>query len=148
LCIDGVSRSALYAKARCSASIGLGPHRAINYPLSMSLLASYLLTLRKQRGLSQPQLAVLLDLTAIALSRFESVSRRPSAELLIGAEVIFGRSPRAVFPAFYRETERAILERTRAQYEQLRSSPDSSARKRLKVLAEIIERAEHSRLNV
>ena len=77
-------------------------------------LPSYLHTLRKQWGMSQADLAALFDLTPSALSRFENLSRRPSVDLVIGAEVIFGHSAKEVFPAMYREIERDIVDQARA----------------------------------
>jgi transcriptional regulator with XRE-family HTH domain len=72
-------------------------------------LPSYLHTLRKRWGLSQPELAALLDVTASALSRFEKRSRRPTAELIVAIEVIFGHSAKDVFPAFYQCVEHEVI---------------------------------------
>ena len=83
------------------------------------LLPSYLHTLRKQWGLSQPDLASLLGITASALCRFENLSRRPTAELIIGAEVIFGHGAKEVFPALYRDIERDIVNRAKARHKRL-----------------------------
>lgn len=112
------------------------------------LLPSYLHTLRKQWSLSQPDLASLLGVTGSALSRFENLSRRPTAELIIGAEVIFGHSAKDVFPAFYRDVERTIVDRARAQYERLESDTDPVTREKLRLLTEIFERASQSTLDV
>jgi len=112
------------------------------------LLPSYLHKLRKQWGLSQPDIASLLGVTGSALSRFENLSRRPNAELLIGAEVIFGHGARDVFPAFYRDIERTIVGRARAQHDRLESKADPASREKLRLLSEIIERASQSTLNV
>jgi transcriptional regulator with XRE-family HTH domain len=111
-------------------------------------LPSYLHTLRKQRGLSQPDLASLLGVTGSALCRFENLSRRPTAELVIAAEVIFGHGPKDVFPGFYRNIERTIVDRARAQHDRLESKTDPAARVKLRLLAEIIERASQATLNI
>ena len=112
------------------------------------LLPSYLHTLRKRAGLSQPDLAALLDLTASALCRFENLSRRPTAELFVGTEVIFGHAAKDVFPGFYHDIEREIVNRARAQFARLESKVDSASREKLRFLADIIERASQINLKV
>lgn len=111
-------------------------------------IPSYLHTLRKRSGLSQPELASLFDLTASALSRFENLSRRPSVDLLIGAEVIFGGTAREVFPALYLEIERDIVERARALHGRFAAMKDRAARAKERFLAEIIERLSQATLGL
>lgn len=111
-------------------------------------LPTYLHTLRKQWGLSQAELATLFDLTPSALSRFENRSRQPSGELIVATEVIFGHSAKDVFPAFYHEIEREVLERARVAYQRLESTHDPVAHQKLRFLTEIIERANQATLNV
>ncbi len=105
------------------------------------LLPSYLHTLRKQWGLSQPDLASLLGVTGSALCRFENLSRRPSAEMIVGAEVLFGHSAKDVFPAFYHDIERTIVDRASAEHDLLASKTDAASREKLRFLTEIIERS-------
>ena len=112
------------------------------------LLSSYLHTLRKQWGLSQPDLASLLGITASALCRFENLSRRPTAELIIGAEVIFGHGAKEVFPALYRDIERDIVNRAKARHKRLDSKTDPTTREQLRLLTEIIERASQATLDI
>ena len=98
--------------------------------------------------MSQADLAALFDLTPSALSRFENRSRRPSVDLVIGAEVIFGHSAKEVFPALYREIEHDIVGQARALYKGLEGKSDDAAREKLRFLAEIIERASQTKLDV
>jgi len=111
-------------------------------------LPSYLHTLRKQWGLSQPELAALFDVTASAMSRFENLSRTPTAELVIGAEVIFGHSAKEVFPALYQDIARRIVERARVLQSSLEPRTDSATREKLRLLDEIIERIEPTKLPI
>jgi len=111
-------------------------------------LPSYLHTLRKQWGLSQPDLAALLGITASALSRFENLSRRPTAKLLVGAGVIFGHDTKDVFPGFYHDIERSIVDRARAQHDRLESKNDAASSEKLRLLTEIIERASQITLDL
>ena len=39
------------------------------------------------------------------MSRFENLSRQPTVELIIGAEIIFGQTAKDVFPALYHDIE-------------------------------------------
>jgi transcriptional regulator with XRE-family HTH domain len=112
------------------------------------LLPSYLHTLRKQWGLSQPDLASLLGITGSGLCRFENLSRRPTAELIIAAEVIFGHGAKDVFPAFYHDIERSIVDRARAEHDRLESQTDPTTHEKLRLLTEIVERASQTKLNV
>lgn len=111
-------------------------------------LPSYLHTLRKQWGLSQPELAALLNLTGSALCRFENRSRRPTAELLIGVEVLFGHHAKDVFPGFYRAVERSIVERVRAEHGRLKPAADVGANLKHRFLTEVIDRAGQTTLGI
>jgi transcriptional regulator with XRE-family HTH domain len=104
-------------------------------------LPSYLHTLRKQGGLSQPDMAALFDVTRSAMSRFENRSRQPTVELVIGAEVIFGKSAKEVFPALYQKIECTLVDRARVLRDSLKSRTDPGSRKKLRLLAEFIKRA-------
>jgi transcriptional regulator with XRE-family HTH domain len=112
------------------------------------LLPSYLHRLRKQWGLSQPDLAMLLGVTGSALSRFENRSRHPSAELIVAAEVIFGHRAKDVFPRFFHDIERTIVERSHTLYKSLESKTDKTSREKLRLLTEIIDRASQSTLGI
>src|SRR5665213_3458904 len=105
------------------------------------LLPSYLHTLRKQWGLSQPDMAALFDVTGSAMSRFENLSRQPTVELVIGAEVIFGQTAKDVFPALYQEIEHSIVDRAQLLRDSLKSRTDAVTRKKLRHLTEFIKRA-------
>lgn len=111
-------------------------------------LPSYLHTLRKQWGLSQPELAALLGLTGSALCRFENRSRRPTADLIIGAEVLFGHDPKDIFPGFYKSVEHAIVARARAEHKRLEGSGNAGTARRLRFLSEIIDRASQLTLDL
>ncbi len=104
------------------------------------LLPCYLHTLRKQWGLSQPELAHLLGISTSALCKVETLARRPSAQFLLGAEIVFGHAACETFPGIYGAAEREIVARARALHDAL--AHDGAARQKLRLLAEIIERAE------
>jgi transcriptional regulator with XRE-family HTH domain len=112
------------------------------------VLPCYLHSLRKQWGLSQPELAELLGIGVSALSRFEGLSRRPTVDLVVGAEVIFGYCAKDVFPGLYREIERKIVNRAKIMHKRLEAQNDPSLRDKLRLLDEIIDRASEATLDV
>jgi transcriptional regulator with XRE-family HTH domain len=112
------------------------------------LLPSYLHTLRKQWGLSQPDMAALFDVTGSAMSRFENLSRQPTVELVIGCEVIFGQTAEDVFPALYHDIESDIVDRARVLRDSLKSQNDPIARKKRSLLTECIKRATQTKLHL
>ena len=112
------------------------------------LLPTYLLSLRKRSGLSQSDLAMLLGIDGSVLCKFENLSRRPTIELAIGAEVVFGHPMKKVFPAFYSEIEKAVVGRARRRRNRdiARSKPATTAE--LRALDEIIARASQTTLGL
>jgi transcriptional regulator with XRE-family HTH domain len=106
------------------------------------LLPSYLHTLRKQWGLSQPELASLFDISPSAVSRLENLSRRPTAHIIVASEVIFGHGVKELFPGFYHATQHKIVERSRGLYRELETLPDAASREKLRLLVELYERAD------
>ena|ERR1700726_3449859 len=111
-------------------------------------LPSYLLSLRKRSGLSQSDVAMLLGISGSVLCKCESLSRRPTMELAIGAEVIFGHPMREVFPAFYAEIGRAVAERARAQCNRYKTRTKTAKGVKLRALDEIISRAGQTTLGI
>lgn len=146
--VDTVSRSPSVTGLLLFENIGNGLHGPITSRTMSHRLPSYLHTLRKQWGLSQPELAALLNLTGSALCRFENRSRRPTAELLVSAEVLFGHRAKDIFPGFYRAVERAIVERARAERKRIEALADASAAQKHRFLTEIIDRASQTTLGL
>ena len=93
-------------------------------------------------------MAALFDVTRSAMSRFENRSRRPTVELVIGAEVIFGQTAKDVFPALYQEIERTLVDRAQILRDSLKSRTDPVARKKLRLLDEFIKRAKAAKAAV
>lgn len=111
-------------------------------------LPSYLLSLRKQLGLSQSDMATLLGIDGSALCKFESLSRRPSMELAVGTEVIFGLPMKEVFPARYGKLERAVAERARRLHDRYSARSNSPKGAKLRGLDEIIARTGQTTLGI
>ena len=105
------------------------------------LLPSYLRTLRKQWGLSQAELAELLGVEVSTVCKAETGARNPTIDLVLGAEVIFGHNAREIFPAAYEEVESEIMARAETLHEELQTRTDEPAQAKLRLLTEMIERA-------
>ena len=95
-----------------------------------------------QWGLTQPELASLLGVSESALSKFETQALAPTKNLILGVEVIFGKSARDAFPALYAQTERNVMRRAAVFSERLENDHGDTADKKRKLLAEMIERTE------
>lgn len=104
------------------------------------ILPSYLSTLRKQRGLSQPDLAQLLDISASLLCKVESLARRPTARVILPAEIVFGIPAREIFPGAYSEIEHAIGQRARQLLNRLEKHSDPASVEKRRLIKEIIAR--------
>lgn len=103
---------------------------------------SYLRTHRKRWGLSQPELAALLGVrSASAISRYEQLTRRPSIDVLIGSEFIFGESARRLFPAVYAAIELKITARAALFDDGLADLETRDAREKRQLLEAIAMRA-------
>jgi transcriptional regulator with XRE-family HTH domain len=64
---------------------------------------------RKKWALSQEDLARFLALTQSSASRIESGESAPDLNQALALQVIFARSPRALFPALYDAVEEAVM---------------------------------------
>jgi len=118
-----------------SASSG---HRLV--PIMQHHLPIYLHTTRKHWGLSQAELALLLRIAQSNLSRFESLEREPTLNVVIGSEIIFGKSPRELFPALYGEFEDKVMRQAKLLHDKLEGRTDFSAQEKLRLLTEMMGR--------
>lgn len=73
---------------------------------------NYIRMYRKQRGLSQDELAFLLGWkSGSAVSRLEQGRRKPPLEILLAMEAIFGIPIRELFAGRFQKVESAVKER-------------------------------------
>src|SRR5580704_7165229 len=100
-------------------------------------LPSYLKPLRVQRGLSQPELAQLLGISASLLSKVESLTRRPTARVILPAEIVFGLPAREIFPGTYGVIEKEIGQRARALRGMLKHRRDRASVEKKRMLREM-----------
>ena len=105
------------------------------------LLPNYLRTLRMRSGLTQPELASLLGITESALSKFETLARAPTKNLILGIEVIFGQTDRETFPALYAHVERNVMRRAAVLSSALEQRRDAASVLKRQFIAEMIARS-------
>lgn len=109
-------------------------------------LPSYLTSLRLQRGLTQPELADLFGIGPSLLSKVESLDRRPTAKVILAAEIVFGVSAREIFPAAYHDIENAVVQRAGSMRGQLKGSSAPAASAKRQVLEELMQRSSSNRI--
>jgi transcriptional regulator with XRE-family HTH domain len=104
---------------------------------------NYIRMFRKQRGLSQDELAFLLGWkSGFGVSRFERGEREPSLETLLAMEAIFGIPIRELYAGRFQKVEASVKER--ARYFVSSIGEDLSRRKRLRDLLSAIYSRETS----
>jgi DNA-binding XRE family transcriptional regulator len=103
--------------------------------------SNYVRRNRKQWSLTQGELARLLNLSQSAFSRCESGESAPDLYIALALQVIFSRSPRALFPGHYRKIEEAVMAGA-AEFDQtLRGKTDNASLRKQQLLAAMILRA-------
>jgi DNA-binding XRE family transcriptional regulator len=80
---------------------------------------------RRTWGLSQKELAYVLELTRQHVSAIERAKRAPSRAVLIACQVVFGEHLRELFPKLWNDAEEAVVRSLYAL--KLRLSKESSA---------------------
>jgi transcriptional regulator with XRE-family HTH domain len=103
-------------------------------------LPIYLHTFRKRSGLSQRELAFLLRTSSAMLSKLERLERRPTASVVIGAEIIFGASSYDVFPSFYEQVEAKVMQQAAILYERLETRRNEKSKEKCRLLLDMIQR--------
>jgi DNA-binding XRE family transcriptional regulator len=96
---------------------------------------------RKHWALSQDELATLLDISQSAVSRCEAGTQTPEIEVALGLQVIFGRSPRALFPDLYRKIEDRVMRHATRLDRALREKVDRCSARKRELLESMTERA-------
>ena len=103
-------------------------------------LPTYLTSLRLQRGLTQPELADLLGIGPSLLSKVESLDRRPTARVVLAAEIVFGVPARDIFPGAYHVIENGVVERARNLRGQLKGKFDPASAAKRQLVKELTQR--------
>ena len=99
------------------------------------------MSLRLQRGLSQPELADLLGIGPSLLSKVESQDRRPTAKVILAAEIVFGVPARDIFPGAYHVIENGVVQRARNLRGQLKGQSDPASVAKRQLVTDLTKRA-------
>ena len=97
---------------------------------------------RRQWSLSQEELARLLGISQTRVSRCESSEVAPEIEIALGLQVIFGRSPRALFPGLYGRIEEAVMAMAAEMDRQLEGKKDRISLRKRELLAHMSRRSQ------
>jgi DNA-binding XRE family transcriptional regulator len=100
-------------------------------------LDNYILSLRKQCGLSQDELALLLDIHGDRIRQFEQKGRSPELRHAIGLELIFNEPVQQVFAGVSEAMRKQIAARARAMLETLSGKTIQENAEKLDTLASL-----------
>ena len=102
----------------------------------------YLKTHRRLWALTQRELGKLTGLTRQAISHYEQQMMRPSFEVALRLEIIFGTTPGHLFPALYERVEEEVMREAAVLREGLDKTKDlKKSRKKLALLDAMMKRA-------
>jgi hypothetical protein len=103
---------------------------------------NYLGAHRKRWALTKQELAHLIGYRARdPVSRCEASIREPTIRIVLGCEVVFGLSSRAIFPSLYDDVEEIVILRAAALDETLRGRDDPAAQRKRELLRRMVDRA-------
>ena len=103
---------------------------------------TYLRTNRRKWALSQGELAELLGgVTADTISKYETLVRPPSAEMLVACEFIFEQPAHTLFPAMSLGIIRAIVRNAETIRARLADGRDAESARKRRLLDGIITRS-------
>ena len=96
---------------------------------------------RKQHRLTQDELANLIGMSQGNLSRLESGETPPDLEAGFSLEVVFGTTPRDLFPALYGKVEDGVMRRAAKLDQQLGGNRSYDAITKSRLLKGMVLRA-------
>lgn len=74
------------------------------------------------------------------LSKLERLERRPTASIVIAAEIIFGASSADVFPSLYEKVETKVMRQAAILYERLEARRNEKSKEKCRLLLDMIQR--------
>ena len=104
-------------------------------------LISYLRPLRRRWGLTQRELAFLIDAkTHSAISQIEALKKYPSLAGAIACSIIFDTPSLELFPELYANVYAVVLDRADELYQNLQGNASRVTRAKLDFLEEVLAR--------
>lgn len=103
---------------------------------------SYLRTNRREWALTQKELAFLFGRkSSTHISRLEQGKRVPPIDIVLASEILFDKTPRALYPQFYAAIEEEVLARASRLYERLEHKKNNTNARKKEFLAIVLKRA-------
>lgn len=110
---------------------------------------NYVRTCRLRHALTAQELARLVGQSSdTAISKIENGERVPTLELALALQIVFGQSPRAVFPEFYEHVEESVMRRARDLYDEVEDASDGRSVAKRELLEAMAARREDREGNV
>jgi transcriptional regulator with XRE-family HTH domain len=104
-------------------------------------LPTYLRSQRRKWALTQRELAELLgNMSAAAVSKYETLARTPSLKVMLAFELLFGEPASELFPAIAQRVRRAVLRNAAALRDRLAANRDARSVRKCRLLDEAITR--------
>jgi len=110
--------------------------------MSHKPLPNYLRAFRKSCGLSQDELAFLLECqSGKTVSRYERFGREPDLSKALACEVIFAAAARELFAGLYFEVEKATVKNVQFLLEKLTvARRDRATQRKIRMLEAVLEK--------
>lgn len=106
-------------------------------------LPTYLRSRRRKWALTQHELAELLgSVSTSAISKYETLARTPSLEVMIAFELVFGEPSGDLFPALSQGVRRAVVHNAVALRDRLAERTDAKSVRKRRLLDELIIRSQ------
>jgi transcriptional regulator with XRE-family HTH domain len=106
-------------------------------------LPTYLRSHRRAWALTQRELAELLgDVSPSAISKYETLTRTPSLEVMVALEVVFGEPSHELFPALSHAVRRAVVLNATALVDRLAEKRDAKSVRKRRLLEDLIIRSQ------
>jgi len=103
---------------------------------------NYLRTERRRWALTQHDVVQFLDFDSrSSISRLERGEVMPDLESALALEVMFGKTPRAMFPQLYERTEDRVMREAKQLYEAIEHSQRPCDRRKRVLLSAALKRA-------
>ncbi len=108
-------------------------------------LPSYLRTYRRKWALTQRELAELLGgVSSDAISKYETLARLPSIQVMLGIEIVFDEKSHDLLPALSYSVRRSVRRNAVALIDRLADKTDARSVQKRRLLDDLITRLTES----
>lgn len=104
-------------------------------------LQIYIRTHRLRWGLTQGELGHLLGAkSGTQVSLHERSQRKPTLEIVLACQIIFGELPEGMFPNLFSEVEEGVMQRAYELYQKLDGSTSKASKRKRELLDDVLRR--------